>query len=444
MNDGSSPTRTSDARFYLGCFLIAMSFGGLGSLAWLFGSGHIGLEARSTTPVAYAASRPERLATPPAAGASERPSTPSNRPVRRHPETTASIQPAEAAAPRLIARLNDTDETAAPAAVDLPITAGGDDDEWASNRQWSPTRADTFRTVCVRLCDGAHVPISFATTRDRFEADRQRCEQGCATPSRLFVGRPDGEIDAMADLSGQLYSDLPNAYRFRTVFDPACSCRSGPRTVMAAVADKTNTAVRVVTDRATLAPAGLPDGGSGSGSIAATSPPSAPAAGRHPTDQHSASRQVVVAVDPSTGVRPSTGLAEAARAEAASVTAERAKPDTTESGPTELGPIIAKLPDASGRGDDDDDADRNAGAVDAASAQTAGTVDIALPTRKPSAKPGNGAVKQARRKAPAPKPSVVAEAAAERRRAAAREQGGLQRSFRTADYWRLSYWEANP
>jgi len=101
-----------------------------------------------------------------------------------------------------------------------------DRDPDATSQPWIPPRG-TWRTVCVRLCDGAITPMSFATTRDRFNADARRCERGCSSPARLFVMRPDAEHETLVDIKGQKYSDLPTAFLFRTSFDPGCTCR-GP------------------------------------------------------------------------------------------------------------------------------------------------------------------------------------------------------------------------
>jgi hypothetical protein len=54
--------------------------------------------------------------------------------------------------------------------------------------------AGTYRTVCVRLCDGFYFPISFSTYRSHFQKDAQRCEQSCPNRSRLFA-HPTGVSD---------------------------------------------------------------------------------------------------------------------------------------------------------------------------------------------------------------------------------------------------------
>ena len=39
----------------------------------------------------------------------------------------------------------------------------------------------TYRTVCVRLCDGSFYPISFSTTPDNFARDEAQCRSSCRT-----------------------------------------------------------------------------------------------------------------------------------------------------------------------------------------------------------------------------------------------------------------------
>jgi hypothetical protein len=132
----------------------------------------------------------------------------------------------QAVVPTIISRVasgpGSGDVADAGHAVDTDL----DDD--AKSTVWVPDRSDTFRTVCVRLCDGAFYPVSFATTRDRFKADAERCQAGCSSPSRLFIAKPDASAEALVDLSGRGYADLPNAFKFRTTYDAACSCRGQP------------------------------------------------------------------------------------------------------------------------------------------------------------------------------------------------------------------------
>ena len=87
----------------------------------------------------------------------------------------------------------------------------------------------TFRTVCVRMCDGFYVPISFATTRKNFYQDQVKCRATCGDDARLFTHRnPGGHIEEAIDLSGRVYGRLPNAFRYRKSLVEGCTCRPPP------------------------------------------------------------------------------------------------------------------------------------------------------------------------------------------------------------------------
>jgi hypothetical protein len=93
---------------------------------------------------------------------------------------------------------------------------------------FSSDGGSTFRTICVRTCDGFYYPISFATNSSRFRDDEQACQRSCpASPVTLYTYRNPGEDVAQAvSLNGQTYSELPNAFRYRQQFDATCSCRA--------------------------------------------------------------------------------------------------------------------------------------------------------------------------------------------------------------------------
>ena len=55
-------------------------------------------------------------------------------------------------------------------------------------------QSGTYRTVCVRTCDGGYFPISFATVPARFPDDENKCKALCpATEASLFAYRNPGE-----------------------------------------------------------------------------------------------------------------------------------------------------------------------------------------------------------------------------------------------------------
>ena len=96
------------------------------------------------------------------------------------------------------------------------------------------TPPETYRTVCVRLCDGGYFAISFATTPAQFARDEAVCQRSCGKPVRLYVYRNPGAIpDYMHDLDGNAYAELVNAFRFRSSYDPACTCSPQPWTLAA-------------------------------------------------------------------------------------------------------------------------------------------------------------------------------------------------------------------
>ena len=114
-----------------------------------------------------------------------------------------------------------------PASLPLQKRGGKSDDD---GDNWS-SGGKTFRTMCVRLCDGSYFPVSFATTKDNFERDAASCERSCGglTDARLFVYRnPGGEIEEMEDLEGKAYKKLQTAFLFRTKYDAQCKCKAHP------------------------------------------------------------------------------------------------------------------------------------------------------------------------------------------------------------------------
>jgi hypothetical protein len=92
--------------------------------------------------------------------------------------------------------------------------------------------AGTFRTVCVRSCDGAYFPVSFATVPARFPDDEKTCKSLCpASEASLYSYRNPGEdMNQAVSINGQPYSALPNAFKFRSEFNPSCSCKAAGQT----------------------------------------------------------------------------------------------------------------------------------------------------------------------------------------------------------------------
>jgi Protein of unknown function (DUF2865) len=157
----------------------------------------------------------------------------------------------------------------------------------------------TFRTVCVRTCDGYYFPISYSTSASRFADDDHTCQRLCpASEVMLYSYRNPGEdIQQAVSISGQPYTALPNAFRYRKEFTSGCSCRKPGQSWADALknADDSTTLESgdiVVTDQnaKTLSQAPKP---SGKAAIAASQQtPATPAAGNSSTTTKQAVRTV--------------------------------------------------------------------------------------------------------------------------------------------------------
>ncbi len=88
--------------------------------------------------------------------------------------------------------------------------------------------SSTYKTVCVRTCDGFYFPVSPATVPSRFPDDERTCKQLCpAADAALYAFRYPGEdINQAVSISGQPYTALPNAFKYRQEFNPSCSCKA--------------------------------------------------------------------------------------------------------------------------------------------------------------------------------------------------------------------------
>lgn len=103
---------------------------------------------------------------------------------------------------------------------------------YMSTRQMSRRRATTsgsYRTLCVRTCDGYYFPISAATSRSYFHKDAGICRSRCGAPAQLFyMPRRSTDVARARDLEGRSYNDLENAFKYRKTLVNGCACRAMP------------------------------------------------------------------------------------------------------------------------------------------------------------------------------------------------------------------------
>lgn len=90
----------------------------------------------------------------------------------------------------------------------------------------------TYRTVCVRLCDGFYFPISFSTLENHFARDVEACQQKCAAPVELYFHQnPGGSMEqALSVTDRRPYTSLKTAFRYRKEYVQGCSCKQAEYT----------------------------------------------------------------------------------------------------------------------------------------------------------------------------------------------------------------------
>jgi len=106
-----------------------------------------------------------------------------------------------------------------------------DEEGGSYGNNWTPSGAPlnsaTYRTVCVRLCDGYYFPVSFSTLPSHFEQDENVCQSKCAAPVELYYYQnPGATVDQSVALRSQEpYTTLKTAFRYRKQLVPGCSCK---------------------------------------------------------------------------------------------------------------------------------------------------------------------------------------------------------------------------
>jgi hypothetical protein len=85
----------------------------------------------------------------------------------------------------------------------------------------------TYRTLCVRLCDGFYFPVSFTTLPNHFTRDAEVCQSKCAAPAELYYHQnPGAAVEQAVSINGQQpYTSLRSAFRYRKEYVQGCSCK---------------------------------------------------------------------------------------------------------------------------------------------------------------------------------------------------------------------------
>jgi hypothetical protein len=145
-----------------------------------------------------------------------------------------ACQQLEAQARSLEAEIEELKSRAGPAWTAAKDEAGRPVATFVSPRpgpysyRWQTDPAATYRTLCVRLCDGSYFPINDRSRPGNFLAEEKACQSRCAVPARLFYQpAPADDASEMVALTGERYADLPNAFRYRAEYVESCAC--GPK-----------------------------------------------------------------------------------------------------------------------------------------------------------------------------------------------------------------------
>jgi hypothetical protein len=85
--------------------------------------------------------------------------------------------------------------------------------------------ARTFRTICVRMCDGYYFPLSNTSSRQRFAQDAEKCtgQYGPGEATLFYHPFPSGDASQAVSLDGQRYFDQTYAFAFRRAYMPQCA-----------------------------------------------------------------------------------------------------------------------------------------------------------------------------------------------------------------------------
>lgn len=91
---------------------------------------------------------------------------------------------------------------------------------------------------CVRTCDGRHFPASGTDEQSRQASCNSLCPNG---KTEVVYGN---DIDHAATASGNSYSQLPNAFRYRTEAVAGCTCTGKDQAGLASVAVENDPTLR--------------------------------------------------------------------------------------------------------------------------------------------------------------------------------------------------------
>jgi hypothetical protein len=94
------------------------------------------------------------------------------------------------------------------------------------------------QAFCVRTCDGRYFPVTGPDNQSRASSCNSFCP---ASETKVVYG---GNIDEAATETGKLYSELPNAFRYRNEIVAGCTCNGKDQIGLAPVKIEDDPTVR--------------------------------------------------------------------------------------------------------------------------------------------------------------------------------------------------------
>jgi hypothetical protein len=107
-----------------------------------------------------------------------------------------------------------------PQAPSMPLPFASETDPFPSQNDVRPRTAYSGggQAYCVRTCDGRYFPITASDNQSRAASCNSFCP---ASETKVVYG---SNIDRAATETGKPYSELPNAFRYRSEMVAGCTC----------------------------------------------------------------------------------------------------------------------------------------------------------------------------------------------------------------------------
>jgi hypothetical protein len=114
-----------------------------------------------------------------------------------------------------------------PVPPDDAPAASEPDDSYLRVPDVGPSGQDVGDTaICVRTCDGGYFPLTAPVRAGRLDDLQALCAAQCPNvEAKLYTMRKGEDVSKAVTINGDFYAALPNAFRFRKKYDPACVCK---------------------------------------------------------------------------------------------------------------------------------------------------------------------------------------------------------------------------